>query len=182
MRSTILLAFINAITMVPVMLLAKMELVIPLAVLLFLGSLIPMVGMLAAGGVLMLVALVMQSPLTALVMGIALFIAIQVEGNLLNAYILGKAVSIHPLAILATVTGGTLVGGVFGAFIAVPMVAIISNVIASVRAEGAAEAEFEAREAVEEALQGGLVEAWATPEPPPAAAAGPEGPDHATRT
>lgn len=133
MRSTILLALINALSMVPIMMFAEMDLVIPLAVLLFLGSLIPMIGMLAAGAVLMLVALVMQGPVTALVMGIALFLVIQLEGNLLNPYILGKAVSIHPLAILATVTGGTLVGGPFGAFVAVPFVAIINNVVTAVR-------------------------------------------------
>ncbi|MEP7161001.1 MAG: AI-2E family transporter [Dermatophilaceae bacterium] len=133
MRSTILLAFINALTMVPIMVFAGMDLIIPLAVLLFLGSLIPMVGMLVAGAILMLVALVMQGPVTALVIGIALFLVIQLEGNLLNPYILGKAVSIHPLAILATVTGGTLVGGVFGAFVAVPMVAIVNNVVLAVR-------------------------------------------------
>ena len=133
MRSTILLALINALTMVPIMMFAEMDLVVPLAVLLFLGSLIPMIGMLAAGAVLMLVALVMQGPVTALVMGVALFLVIQLEGNLLNPYILGKAVSIHPLAILATVTGGTLVGGPFGAFVAVPFVAIVNNMANAVR-------------------------------------------------
>jgi len=133
MRSTILLALINALTMVPIMMFAEMDLVVPLGVLLFLGSLIPMIGMLVAGAVLMLVALVMQGPVTAFAMGIALFLVIQLEGNLLNPYILGKAVSIHPLAILATVTGGALVGGAFGAFVAVPFVAIVNNVITAVR-------------------------------------------------
>lgn len=133
MRSTILLAFINALTMVPIMMFARMDLVVPLAVLLFLGSLIPMIGMVVAGVVLMLVALVLKGPVTALAMGIALFLVIQLEGNLLNPYILGKAVRIHPLAILATVTGGTLVGGPFGAFVAVPFVAIVNNVVTAVR-------------------------------------------------
>ena len=141
MRSTIVLALINALTMVPIMMIAEMDLVIPLAVLLFLGSLIPMIGMLVAGVVLMLVALVLKGAVTALVMGIALFVVIQLEGNLLNPYILGKAVQIHPLAILATVTGGTLVGGVFGAFVAVPLVAIINNVVTAVRASAAAGAQ-----------------------------------------
>ena len=76
MRSTILLALINALTMVPIMMFAEMDLVVPLGVLLFLGSLIPMIGMLVAGAVLMLVALVMQGPVTAFAMGIALFLVI----------------------------------------------------------------------------------------------------------
>lgn len=133
MRSTVLLAAINALTMVPVMMIAKMELYVPLGVLLFLGSLIPMVGMLVAGAILILIALVMNGPVIALVMGIALFLTVQLEGNLLNPCILGKAVNIHPLAILATVTAGTLAGGIFGAFIAVPAVAIINNVAVALR-------------------------------------------------
>lgn len=133
MRSTVLLAAINALTMVPIMMIAKIEMYVPLGVLLFLGSLIPMVGMLVAGAVLVLIALVVNGPVTAMVMAIALFLTVQLEGNLLNPYILGKAVNIHPLAILATVTAGTLTGGVFGAFVAVPAVAVINNVAVALR-------------------------------------------------
>ena len=50
----------------------------------------------------------MQGPVTAFAMGIALFLVIQLEGNLLKPYILGKAVSLHPLAIPASVTGPAL--------------------------------------------------------------------------
>jgi len=128
MRSTVLLALINAATMVVVMLIAGMPLVVPLGVLLFLGSLIPLIGMLVAGVVVVLVALVTKSLAMALVMAIALFLTVQLEGNLLNPYILGKAVQIHPLGILMAVTAGTILGGIFGAFIAVPLVAILNNV------------------------------------------------------
>lgn len=129
MRSTVLLAVINSFTMVVVMLMAGMPLVVPLGVLLFLGSLIPLLGMLAAGVVVVLVALVTKSVLMALVMAIALVLTVQLEGNLLNPLIMGKAVNIHPLGILMAVTAGTILGGVFGAFIAVPLAAIVNNVI-----------------------------------------------------
>jgi len=128
MRSTVLLALINALTMVVVMLIAGMPLVVPLGVLLFLGSMIPLIGMLVAGVVVVLVALVTKSLVMALVMAIALILTIQLEGNLLNPFILGKAVQIHPLGILMGVTAGTIVGGIFGAFIAVPLVAVLNNV------------------------------------------------------
>ena len=128
MRSTVLLALINALTMVVVMLIAGMPLVVPLGVLLFLGSLIPLIGMLVAGVVVLLVALVTKSLVVALVMALALFLTVQLEGNLLNPFILGKAVQIHPLAILMAVTAGTILGGIFGAFIAVPLVAVLNNV------------------------------------------------------
>ena len=128
MRSTVLLALINAATMVVIMLIAGMPLVVPLGVLLFLGSMIPLIGMLVAGVVVVLVALVTKSLVVAVVMALALFLTVQLEGNLLNPYILGKAVQIHPLAILMGVTGGTILGGIFGAFIAVPLIAILNNV------------------------------------------------------
>ncbi|NMM23336.1 MAG: AI-2E family transporter [Phycicoccus sp.] len=128
MRSTVLLALINALTMVVIMLIAGMPLVVPLGVLLFLGSMIPLIGMLVAGVVVVLVALVTKSLVMALVMALALILTIQLEGNLLNPFILGKAVQIHPLGILMGVTAGTIVGGIFGAFIAVPLVASLNNV------------------------------------------------------
>lgn len=128
MRSTVLLALINSLTMVVVMLIAGMPLVVPLGVLLFLGSMIPLIGMLVAGVVVVLVALVTKSLVMALVMAIALILTIQLEGNLLNPFILGKAVQIHPLGILVGVTAGTILGGIFGAFIAVPLVAVLNNV------------------------------------------------------
>jgi len=133
MRSTVLLALINALTMVVVMLIAGMPLVVPLGVLLFLGSMIPLIGMLVAGVVVVLVALVTKSLVMALVMALALILTIQLEGNLLNPFILGKAVQIHPLGILMGVTAGTILGGIFGAFIAVPLVAILNNVANDVR-------------------------------------------------
>jgi len=129
MRSTVLLALINSLTMVVVMLIAGLPLVVPLGVLLFLGSLIPLVGMLVAGVVVVLVALVTKSLAVAIIMAVALFLTVQLEGNLLNPWILGKAVQIHALGILMAVTAGTLLGGVFGAFVAVPLVAIINNVV-----------------------------------------------------
>jgi predicted PurR-regulated permease PerM len=81
-----------------------------------------------AGVVVVLVALVTKGLVMALVMVLALFLTVQLEGNLLNPYILGKAVQIHPLGILMAVTAGTIVGGIFGAFVAVPLVAILNNV------------------------------------------------------
>jgi Predicted permease len=136
MRSTVLLALINALTMVVVMLIAGMPLVVPLGVLLFLGSMIPLIGMLVAGVVVVLVALVTKSLVMALVMALALILTIQLEGNLLNPFILGKAVQIHPLGILIAVTAGTILGGIFGAFIAVPLVAVLNNVANDVYGRG----------------------------------------------
>ena len=142
MRGCVLLAFVNALTMVIVMLAVGMPLVVPLGVLLFLGSLIPLVGMIVAGVVVVLVALVTKGVAIAVVIAVALVLTVQLEGNLLNPYILGKAVQIHPLGILLAVTAGTILGGVFGAFIGVPFVAVLNAVRSSLDpgAEGPEEA------------------------------------------
>jgi predicted PurR-regulated permease PerM len=79
------------------------------------------------------VALVTKSAVMALVMAIALVLTVQLEGNLLNPLIMGKAVNIHPLGILMAVTAGTILGGIFGAFIAVPLAAIVNNVANDLR-------------------------------------------------
>jgi len=73
----------------------------------------------------------------AVVMALALVLTIQLEGNLLNPFILGKAVQIHPLGILMGVTAGTILGGIFGAFIAVPLVAVLNNVVNDIHDRGA---------------------------------------------
>ena len=67
--------------------------------------------------------------------------ATELEGNLLNPFILGKAVQIHPLGILMGVTAGTILGGIFGAFIAVPLVAVLNNVANDVYGRDAGEPE-----------------------------------------
>jgi len=136
MRSLVLLAALNALAMVPVMMIAGMPLVVPLAVLLFLGSLVPLIGVIIAGVIVALIALVTQGVTTAIVVTIALVVIVQLFGNLLNPIILGKFVAIHPLAILVTVTAGTLIAGAFGAFVAVPLVAVINNAIKVMRTYG----------------------------------------------
>lgn len=127
MRGSVLLALVNAGSMVVVMMIAGLPLVVPLGLLIFLGSLVPIIGMLVAGAVVFLIALVTSSLTVAIVMAIALFLIVQLEGNLLGPWVLGRAVNIHPLAVLVSVTAGALLGGVFGAFIAVPLVAVVNN-------------------------------------------------------
>lgn len=133
MRSLVLLAGINALAMVPVFWIAGLPLVAALTVLIFLGSLVPLIGVIVAGVIVCLIALVTKGVSTAIVVGVLLILIVQLFGNLLNPIILGKAVDLHPLAILVTVTAGTLIAGAFGAFVAVPFVAVFNNGIKAIR-------------------------------------------------
>lgn len=133
MQSLVLLGGLNALAMVPVLWFAGMPLVAPLAVLIFLGSLVPLIGVIAAGVVVCLIALVTKGVTTAIIIAVLLVLIVQLFGNLLNPIILGKAVDLHPLAILITVTAGTLIAGAFGAFVAVPLIAVLNNGIKAIR-------------------------------------------------
>ena len=98
-------------------------LVIPLAALVFLGAFIPIIGSFLAGTVAVLVALVSQGPVTALI-ALAIVVAVmQLEGHVLQPLLLGRAVRVHPLAVVLAIAAGLLVAGIFGALIAVPTVA-----------------------------------------------------------
>ncbi|WP_249523541.1 AI-2E family transporter [Modestobacter marinus] len=98
-------------------------LVVPLAALVFLGAFIPIIGSFLAGTVSVLVTLVAVGPVRALIaLGIIVLI-MQLESHVLQPLLLGRAVSVHPLAGVQGIAAGLLIGGVFGALIAVPVIA-----------------------------------------------------------
>jgi predicted PurR-regulated permease PerM len=106
----------------------RVPLALPLAVLVFLGSFIPIVGATLTGLIAVLVALVAKGPVTALILlGVVLLVQ-QVEGHILQPLLLGRAVKVHPLAIVFGIATGTLLAGIIGALLAVPIVAVISTV------------------------------------------------------
>lgn len=104
-------------------------LAIPLGVLVFLGSFIPVIGALFSGAVAVLLALVALGPVQALIMlGIVLLVQ-QVESHILQPLIMGKAVSLHPLAVIFAVAGGSMIFGAAGALFAVPVLAVVNSVV-----------------------------------------------------
>ncbi len=104
-------------------------LVIPIAVLVFLGSFIPIVGAVLTGALAVLVALIFLGPIPALIMlGIVLLVQ-QLEGHVLQPFIMGAAVRVHPLAVVLAVATGGFVAGIAGALFAVPIVAVLNVVV-----------------------------------------------------
>lgn len=95
-----------------------------LAVLTFFGAYIPIAGAVVTGLLAVLVALIAEGLVTALLVLAAVVVVQQTESNLLHPVVVGRAVSVHPLAILLGVTAGAVLGGVIGAFMAVPIVAV----------------------------------------------------------
>ncbi|HVD14659.1 MAG TPA: AI-2E family transporter [Actinomycetota bacterium] len=111
-------------------------LVIPLAVLTFFGAFFPLVGAFLAGALAALVALVAKGPLAALiVIGITIGVQ-QLEGHVLAPVVLGRAVNLHPVAILLALTAGAVLAGIVGAFLAVPVMAVAWTVLVYLRQRG----------------------------------------------
>jgi predicted PurR-regulated permease PerM len=122
-RATVAVALIDAIGIGVGLAILGVPLVIPLAALVFLGAFIPIIGSFLAGSVAVLVALVSNGPITALI-ALAIVVAVmQLEGHVLQPLLLGRAVRVHPLAVVLAIAAGLLIGGIFGALIAVPAVA-----------------------------------------------------------
>ncbi len=105
----------------------------PLAVLVFVGTFVPLIGAPAAMLVAMLVALAANGFWNAAFVGIAIALVGQVEGNLVQPLVLGKHVSLHPLVVALGVAAGTLVAGLLGAVVAVPLISITWAVYSALR-------------------------------------------------
>lgn len=111
-------------------------LVAPLALLVFVGSFFPLVGAVVAGGIATLVALVSGGFSDALLtLGVVVLVQ-QVEGNLLAPLVLGRAVRLHPVVILTALTAGAVIGGIAGAFLGVPVAAVVAAAGGELKAHG----------------------------------------------
>ena len=97
--------------------------VMAIGVLVFLGAFIPMIGAFVAGIVAVLVALVDQRPVMALLMLGGVILVQQIEAHVLQPFLLGRLVSVHPLGVIVAIAAGVLVAGIAGALVAVPFVA-----------------------------------------------------------
>ncbi len=108
---------------------ALASLALPLGVLVFIGSFVPIIGAVLTGSIAVLVALVSGEFWVAIVM-LAIVLGVQqLEGNVLQPFLMGKALKLHPVAVLLTVTAGTILGGIVGAALAVPIMAAANSVM-----------------------------------------------------
>ena len=108
----------------------------PLAALVFLGAFIPIIGAVVAGGVAVLIALVAQGLVSALIVLGVVIAVMQLESHVLQPLLLGRAVKLHPLAVVLSIATGLLVGGIAGALLAVPLLAVLNSGIRSLLQRG----------------------------------------------
>ncbi|MEU1333256.1 AI-2E family transporter [Streptomyces sp. NPDC005865] len=132
-RGTVIVALIDAIFIGLGIYFLGVPMAVPLAVIIFLAAFVPLVGAVVSGALAVVVALVTQGVFTA-VMALVVVLAVQqIEGHILQPFILGRAVRVHPLAVILSVAAGGMVAGVGGAVVAVPLVAVTNTVVGYLR-------------------------------------------------
>jgi len=128
-RATVIVALVDAIGIGVGAAVLHVPLAVPLGVLVFMSAFIPIVGALFSGAVAVLVALVAQGPVTALVMLGVVLVVQQIESHGLQPFLMGRAVRVHPLAVIMAIAAGATVGGIVGALFAVPLIAVGNTVV-----------------------------------------------------
>ncbi|WP_282944163.1 AI-2E family transporter [Cellulomonas endometrii] len=124
-RGTAIVAAVDAIGIGIGLVIVDVPLAIPLAVLVFLLAFIPLVGATLAGILAALVTLVANGWVDALIVVAIVVVVNQLEGDLLQPIVMGRSLRLHPLVILVALTVGTVLAGITGAVLAVPIAASI---------------------------------------------------------
>ncbi len=135
-RATLVVALVDGIGIGLGAQLLGVPLALPLGVVVFLGAFVPVVGAVVTGLLAVLVALVANGPVTALaILGVVILIN-QVEAHILQPFLLGRAVDVHPLAVILAIATGASLAGILGALFAVPVAAVMNTMITSLAGGG----------------------------------------------
>ena len=130
-RATLVVAFVDGVGIGAGAALLGVPLALPLGVIVFLGAFIPVVGAVLTGLLAVLVALVANGPFIALaVLGVVIAVN-QLEAHVMQPFLLGRAVSVHPLAVILAIAAGASLAGIVGALFAVPVAAVANTMISS---------------------------------------------------
>lgn len=128
-RATFLVAFVDAVGIGTGLAIMGIPLALPLSSLVFLGAFIPLVGAVLTGGLAVIVALIAKGWVYALIT-LGLIIAVQqLEAHVLQPLVMGRAVSLHPLAVVLAIAAGGVSAGIVGALLAVPIVAVLNSAV-----------------------------------------------------
>ncbi|MBO0856390.1 MAG: AI-2E family transporter [Nocardia sp.] len=130
-RATVVVAAVDAIGIGAGLAILSVPLALPLASLVFLGAFIPIIGSVLAGSIAVFLALMTKGWVTAvIVLGITIAV-MQLESHVLQPLLLGRAVQVHPLAVVLAIAAGVVLAGIAGGLLAVPFVAVMNTAIRS---------------------------------------------------
>lgn len=128
-RATFLVALVDAVGIGTGLAILGVPLALPLASLVFLGAFIPLVGAVLTGFLAVIVALIAKGWIVGLIaFGVVIGVN-QLESHVLQPLVMGRAVAIHPLAVVLGISAGALLAGIVGALLAVPLIAFFDRAI-----------------------------------------------------
>jgi predicted PurR-regulated permease PerM len=134
-RGTVIIAFIDGVLAFVLLSILGVPLAAPLAVLVLIGAFIPLIGAPLAMIIAAVVALAAEGIVTALIVTVGIALIGQLEGHVLQPLIMGKQVSLHPVVVAIAVFAGTVLAGILGAVVAVPLVAVVWTVFSTLRGD-----------------------------------------------
>ncbi|GAB48755.1 AI-2E family transporter [Mobilicoccus pelagius] len=126
-RTQVIVAGVDALGISLGALVLGLPFVVPLFLLVFIASFVPIVGAFVSGAVAVLIAFVVKGPVVALVMLGVVLVVQQLESHVLQPFLMGKAVALHPLAVVLAVAVGSYLLGIVGALFAVPVLAVVNS-------------------------------------------------------
>jgi predicted PurR-regulated permease PerM len=128
-RGTFIIAAVHALVVGVALWLLGVPLVAPLTVLIFFGSFLPIVGSIIFGGLAVAIALVTQGHVVGIILIVVLIADNQFDAHVLQPFVVGRYVRLHPLAVALAIASGGVLDGIAGAVLAVPLVAVIYAVL-----------------------------------------------------
>jgi predicted PurR-regulated permease PerM len=134
-RATTVVAVVDAVAIGMALGILGVPLAFSLAALVFLGAFIPIIGAVIAGAVAVLIAVVANGVVSALIVLAVVVAVMQLESHVLQPILLGRAVKLHPLAVVLAIATGLLVGGIAGALLAVPLLAVLNSAVRSLHSD-----------------------------------------------
>jgi predicted PurR-regulated permease PerM len=133
MRGQLSIALFHGVSVTIVLVVLRVPLAAALGVVIFLGSFIPLIGLTIAGALCIAVAGLEHGVTAAIVVAIAIVVLFQLEAHLLQPLIMSRSVELHPVAIALTVVSGTILAGIPGALMAVPLTAFLNTTVRALR-------------------------------------------------
>jgi predicted PurR-regulated permease PerM len=128
-RGIVIVALCDATLVFIGLLVLQVPLAPALAAVVFIGAFIPVIGAPVATFFAAVVALAERGPIIALLCIVLTIIVGSFDGDVLQPLVMGKAVNLHPLAIIIAIAAGSLTLGIVGALIAVPVAGALYGVL-----------------------------------------------------
>lgn len=128
-RATVVVAAVDAIGIGAGLAILQVPLALPLASLVFIGAFIPIVGALITGSLAVLVALVTQGWIAAVISLAVVVGVMQLESHVLQPFLLGRSVRLHPVAVVLAIAAGLVTAGIVGGLLAVPIIAFLNTAV-----------------------------------------------------